>query len=170
VIEIRRDSIYKGEAYYNRTQPEEVRRPYGQRGLKDRYPGHSQGRTRRPPAEWIPVRVPALSDPETWEQAQTQLVRNRQRAPRNNTQHRYLLRSLLVCGRCERRMVGAWSAQGGRYICALRYPRYVPGACMGRSLSAATIELGVWEHVKTLLSDPAPSGRPSRGLRPVGER
>jgi hypothetical protein len=51
-------------------------------------------------------------------------------------------------------MVGTWSAQGGRYICALRYPRYVPGACMGRSLSAPTIELGVWEHVKTLLSDP----------------
>src|SRR5262249_53959523 len=40
VIEILRDSIYKGEAYYNRTQPGEVRRPYGQRGLKDRSPGN----------------------------------------------------------------------------------------------------------------------------------
>jgi site-specific DNA recombinase len=52
-------------------------------------------------------------------------------------------------------MVGTWSAQGGRYICALRYPRYVPGACTGRSLSATTIERWVWDHVKTLLSDPA---------------
>jgi site-specific DNA recombinase len=155
VIEILRDSIYKGEAYYNRTQPGEVRRPYGSRGLKDRHPGNSQGRTRRPQTEWIPIRVPALIDPETWEQAQTQLVRNRERAQRNNTQHRYLLRSLLVCGRCGRRMVGTWSAQGGRYICALRYPRYTPGACQGRSLSATTIEAGVWEQVKTLLSDPA---------------
>jgi hypothetical protein len=51
-------------------------------------------------------------------------------------------------------MVGTWSAQGGRYICALRYPRYVPGACMGRSLGAATIEPRVWDHVKRLLSDP----------------
>jgi site-specific DNA recombinase len=155
VIEILRDSIYKGEAYYNRTQPGDVRRPYGQRGLKDRRPGNGQGRTRRPPTEWIPVRVPALIDPDTWERAQAQLIRNRERAQRNNTRHPYLLRSLLVCGRCGRRMVGTWSAQGGRYICALRYPRYVPGACTGRSLSATLIEACIWDHVKALLSDPA---------------
>jgi IS1 family transposase len=76
-------------------------------------------------------------------------------AQRHNTQHPYLLRSLMVCGRCGRRMVGTWSAQGGRYICALRYPRYAPGACPGRSLSAALIEASVWEHVKALRSDPA---------------
>jgi len=99
--------------------------------------------------------VPALIDPETWARAQAQLVRNRERAQRNNTQHPYLLRSLLVCGRCGRRMVGTWSAQGGRYICALRYPRYMPGACTGRSLSATVIETGVWNHVKALVSDPA---------------
>jgi site-specific DNA recombinase len=52
-------------------------------------------------------------------------------------------------------MVGTWSANGGRYICALRYSRYVPGACTGRSLSATKIEPWVWEHVKTLSSDPA---------------
>ena len=155
VIEILRDSVYKGEAYYNRTQPGDVRRPYGLRGLKDRHPGNGQGRTRRPQTEWIPVRVPALIDPETWERAQAQLVQNRERAQRHNTQHPYLLRSLLVCGRCGRRMVGTWSAQGGRYICALRYPRYVPGACTGRSLSAPMIEARVWDHVKALLSDPA---------------
>src|SRR5215471_6084030 len=154
VIEILRDSLYKGEAYYNRTQPGDLRRPYGLRGLQDRRPGNGQGRTRRPQAEWIPVRVPALIDPDTWECAQVQLVRNRERAQRNNTQHPYLLRSLLVCGRCGRRMVGTWSAQGGRYICALRYPRYVPGACRGRSLSAPMIEVYVWEHVKALLTAP----------------
>jgi site-specific DNA recombinase len=52
-------------------------------------------------------------------------------------------------------MVGTWSAQGGRYICARRYPRYAPGACTGRSRSATLIEARVWEHVKALLSDPA---------------
>jgi hypothetical protein len=51
-------------------------------------------------------------------------------------------------------MVGAWSKQGGRYLCAMRYPRYAPGACTGRSLSAATIEQTVWEHVQALLADP----------------
>jgi site-specific DNA recombinase len=140
VIEILRDSIYKGEAYDNRTQPGDVRRPYGPHGLNDRRPGNGQGRTRRPQTDWIPVRVPALIDPAIWERAQAQLARNRERAQRHNPQHPYLLRSLLVCGSCGRRMVGTWSAQGGRYICALRYPRYVPGACTGRSLSATTIE------------------------------
>jgi site-specific DNA recombinase len=155
VIEILRDALYKGEAYYNRTQSGEVQRPYGQHGFKDRHPGNGQGRIRRPQHEWIPVRVPALIDPETWEQAQVQLARNRERAQRNNTQHRYLLRSLLVCGQCGRRLIGTWNTSGGGYICAARSPRYAPGACRGRSLSATKIEPYVWEHVKALLSDPA---------------
>jgi site-specific DNA recombinase len=118
-----RDAIDKGEADDHRTQPGDVRRPYGQRGLKDRPPANGQGRTRRPQHAWIPVRVPALLDPETWERVQAQLVRNRERAQRHNTQHPSLLRSLLVCGHCGRRMVGTWRAQGGRDLCALRYPR-----------------------------------------------
>ena len=32
--EILRDSLYKGEAYYNRTQPAELHQPYGPRGRK----------------------------------------------------------------------------------------------------------------------------------------
>jgi len=155
VIEMLRDSLYKGDAYDNRTQPGDVRRPHGLRGLKDRHPGNGQGRTRRPQSEGIPVRVPALIDPETWARVQAQLVRNRERAQRHNPQPPYLLRSLLVCGRCGRRMVGTWSAQGGRYICARRYPRYVPGACTGRRLSATVIEACIWDHGKALLSDPA---------------
>src|SRR5215470_560084 len=155
VIEMLRDSLSKGEAYYNRTQPGDARRPHGRHGRKDRHPGNGQGRTRRPQTAWIPVRVPAIIAPETWERAQGQLARNRERTQRTNTQHPYLLRSLLVCGRCGRRMVGTWSAQGGRYICALRYPRYVPGACTGRSLSATVIEACVWAQVQAMLSDPA---------------
>jgi hypothetical protein len=51
-------------------------------------------------------------------------------------------------------MVGSWSALGGRYICALRSLRHVPGACAGRSLSAPTIEHSVREHGQTRLADP----------------
>jgi site-specific DNA recombinase len=149
-----RDSLYKGEAHYNRTQPAEIRQPYGPRGRKDRVPGNAHGRTPRPPSEWIAVTVPAIVDPETWERAQGQLRQNLERAQRNTTPRRYLLRSLLVCGRCGGRMVGSWSKQGGRYLCAIRYPRYAPGACTGRSLSAATIAQTVWEHVQALLADP----------------
>ena len=73
IIEILRDSLYKGEAYYNRTQATDVYLPYALRGLKDRHPGNGQGRTRRPSSEWIAVPVPLIIDPETWERAQAQL-------------------------------------------------------------------------------------------------
>jgi hypothetical protein len=51
-------------------------------------------------------------------------------------------------------MGGSWSKQGGRALCAIRYPRYGPGAWTGRSLRAATIEQTVWEHGQALLADP----------------
>jgi site-specific DNA recombinase len=154
LIEILRDSIYKGQAYYNRTQASEIRQPYGPRGRQDRIPGNRQGRSQRPQSEWIAVAVPAIIGPETWERAQVQLRQNRERAQRNTMPRRYLLRSLLVCGRCGRRMVGSWTKQGGRYICALRYPRHAPGACDGRSLSALMTEQTVWEHVQALVANP----------------
>ena len=59
----------------------------GGTGAKIATPGTGQGRTRRPQSEWIPVRVPAIIDPETWERAQAQLVRNRERVQRHHTQH-----------------------------------------------------------------------------------
>ena len=94
LIEILRDSIYKGQAYYNRTQASEILQPYGPRGRKDRIPGNRQGRSRRPQSEWIAVAVPAIMDPETWERAQDQLQQNLERAGRNMKPRRYLLRSL----------------------------------------------------------------------------
>ena len=90
IIEILRDSLYKGEAYDNRTQAREAPQPYGRRGRYDRVPGNTQGRTRRPPSEWMAVPVPAILEPETWERAQGQLRQNQERAQRHTTPHRYL--------------------------------------------------------------------------------
>jgi site-specific DNA recombinase len=153
VIDILRSPLYKGEARYNRTQIADVHRPHGARGFKDLRPGNGRGRAVRPAAEWISVRVPAIVDSEVWDMAQTQLAFNRERATRHNTQHTYLLRGLLVCGRCGRRLVGVWARIGGRYICSARYPRHTPWTCDGRSLSAVQAETVVWEHVRTLLSN-----------------
>jgi site-specific DNA recombinase len=153
---ILRNPIYKGEGYYNRTRAVDARHPYRASGLNDRRPGNGRGRTERPRDEWITVRVPAIVDPETWDLAQAQLARNRVRAVRNNTCHGYLLRSLLVCGRCGRRMVGTWHQHsGGRYRCRARYPRHEPWACDGRTLQAGLLEPLVWEYVRDLLADPA---------------
>jgi site-specific DNA recombinase len=154
VIEILRNPIYRGEAIYNRYQTHDAHRPRMERGHKDQPPGNLRGRRERPPEEWISVPVPAVVDPELWRLAQGQLARNREKAARNNTKHGYLLRSLLVCGQCGRRLIGVWSAAGqGRYVCSARYPRTAAWACAGRSVSAARVEQQVWDYVQGLLSD-----------------
>ena len=56
---------------------------------------------------------------ELWRMAQEQLASNRARAARN-TQHEYLLRGLLICGHCGRRLVGTWTALDGRLNSARR--------------------------------------------------
>ncbi len=154
VIEILRDPMYKGEAYYNRTANSDSKRPRMGRGYKDLRPGNGRSRVARPREEWIQVQVPAIVDDQTWELAQAQLARNRERATRNNTKHDYLLRSLLVCGVCGRRMIGTWNKYGGRYVCSARYPRHEPWSCSGRSVVARRIEPQVWEYISGLLSDP----------------
>ena len=153
VVDILRSPLYKGEAWYNRKQKADAHRPHGARGFKDRRPGNGRGRMLRPAEEWIPVRVPVIVEPEVWEMAQTQLAHNREHAIRHNTQHRYLLRGVLVCGQCGRRLIGMWGRVSGRYICSARYPRHTPWTCNGRSLSADKADRAVWEHVQRLLSN-----------------
>lgn len=138
--DILRDTVYKGLGYYNRTKRVDAKKPVGGMGFKDLRPGNLRSHAERPREEWIPVDVPAIVDPETWEFAQEQLRRNRERARRNNTKHHYLLRSLLVCGECGKRMIGWWIKNGGRYVCADRYPRHEPWACDGRSVMAREVE------------------------------
>ena len=91
-----------------------------------------------PPSEWIPVRVPALIDPETWDRAQGQLAPESRRAQRNNTQHPCLLRP----GGLWALWPGAWWARGvprgGRYVapCAISV---CAGGMHGRSLNATLL-------------------------------
>jgi len=168
VIKILRNPLYKGEAAYNRSQQADTTRPRGSKGLKDIRPGNNRSRIARPREEWITVRVPALVDPDLWESAQAQLAHNRERATRNNTKHDYLLRGLLVCGRCGRRLIGVWSrVSGGRYMCSARVPRSAPWSCIGRSVAAARVEPLIWNYVQESEYRPQAGGllsdAPSKG-------
>ena len=99
--------------------------------------------------------VPAIIDADLWDLAQEQLARNSERSTRHNTRHQYLLRALLICGRCGRRMIGVTDGGGRRrYLCSARYPRHAPGACDGRSVTAEPLEDQVWRWIAQLLSDP----------------
>lgn len=154
VIHVLGNPVYKGEGYYNRMMRVDAWRPHGDRGFKDMRPGNLRSRALRPREEWIPVRVPAIIDPETWKLAQEQLAKNRERAVRNNKMHNYLLRSLMLCGRCGRRMQGCWNSGGGMYICPNRYPRTTAWACSGRMVSVPKTDALIWDQVKAMLADP----------------
>ena len=92
----------------------------------------------RPKEEWIPIEVPAIIDQETWDQAREPLQRNKERAPRNNKERDYLLKGLLVCGRCQLRMHG----QAGdparcnrRYLCSHKESHHAGAKCLNRTVN-----------------------------------
>jgi site-specific DNA recombinase len=151
---ILRQVQYTGEAYYNRTQ-----KTYNEVG-QIRKNGHGKRkhpiRTPRLAEEWITIRVPAIIDQETWQVAQERMKNNQKFASRNNQQHFFLLRGLLVCGICGhtligRRFVDSKATYGCNYG-AIHCPPDVPKhAC---SLPAEIIEPLVWNAIIELLQNP----------------
>ena len=144
---------YTGQAYYNRTRVnyEAVGRAKKQGRGTRRTPLHQL----RPPEEWIPVSVPALISEAVWQQAQERLRMHQKFAARNNTQHFYLLRSLLVCDVCGRTLVGRTSKGHVAYYCSSRgknrYPDVPPHS---RCVAAKLVEPLVWQAVMDLLHNP----------------
>ncbi len=94
----------KGTACLNRSQVD-----YSGIGFPRR---QSQGRLQFPRSkprsadEWTCVPVPTIVSEATWQVAQERLERNAKLSKRSNRQHTYLLKSLLVCGRCGRTLQG----------------------------------------------------------------
>lgn len=91
---ILRSQAYVGMAYWGRTRLAPARRRKS--ALRPVGPGVSQQPA--PPAEWLPIPVPAIISRETFDVAQARLERNTQWARRNNTAHEYLLRGWVSCG------------------------------------------------------------------------
>jgi site-specific DNA recombinase len=151
------DPTYAGTGYANRyfrTNSPDPRR-------RSRRPDAQTCRRQRPREEWIAVKVPAIIDEATHEQAVAQLARNAGLAPRRNSQHFYLLRCLLSCRRCGRAMVGITYPGDGRgprryYKCCGResISRVHQPRCNCRLVWAEDLEAAVWEHVGRLVKDP----------------
>ena len=83
---------------------------------------------------------------------------NKERAPRNNKKHDYLLKGLLVCGCCQLRMIGhagILTSRKRRYLCTQKETLHTrPQRCPNRTVQAEIIEALVWASVSELLSDP----------------
>jgi site-specific DNA recombinase len=150
---ILKQPAYTGRTHYNRTitRHEVVGQPrrWGRGYLQT--PAHVP----RPSEEWIEMSVPTLLEQTIWEQAQERLAMNQRFASRNNQQHFYLLRSLLVCDICGRTLAGRHSNGRVTYYCTNqgknRHPDVEPHRC---SVSGEVIEPLVWQRVADLLRNP----------------
>ena len=156
IINLLRNPVYTGTYCYNKR----LHVPAKRRNMPGNAPPrkHNSSRVTRPREEWIPIEVPAIIDQETWEQAREQLRRNKERAPRNNKKHNYLLKGLLVCGCCQLRMLGHAgdpAKRKRRYLCSHKESHHAgPKTCPNRTVLAETIEELVWQSVSKLLRDP----------------
>lgn len=103
--------------------------------------------------------VPALVTPEVWEQASRQLTKNCKLATRN-AKRLYLLRGLVVCGNCGRRMtgqVGSTKGASSYYRCMPAKDRTRPDGsktCRAKHIRAEWLESLVWEDCKRFIYEP----------------
>lgn len=150
---ILKQPAYTGRTHYNRTvtrhevvgQPRKWGRGYRQT------PAHVP----RPAEDWIEMSVPVLLEQPIWEPAQELLAMNQKFAARNNKQHFYLLRGLLVCDTCGRTLAGRNSQGRVTYYCPNQgkhcQPEVEPHRC---SVSGQVVEALVWQAVAELLRNP----------------
>jgi len=142
---ILRNTAYIGTLYEGKTQ-----------NLPGKSNPDKKTRHRRvPQEEWIPIAVPPIVDPATFEAAQALRIRNRKQSKRNR-KHDYLFVSgRLRCGQCGRAMCGFLnSADYAGYRCTRPAFHDVVAPHRRRSVQATAIELVVWEAVERALNNP----------------
>lgn len=125
----------------------------------------------RPRNEWIPVKIPAVIDRNTWEVAQKRALEN-QKLTHPNTQYRYLMQARLHCAHCNYAYTGSTSTyRGGKdvysfYRCGGRSlergGNWHKRQCNARQVRADAVDKYAWEFIQSVLADP---DRLSRGLR-----
>lgn len=147
VTKMIRQPAYKGEWIFGttkRTKRRNMIKPDG-----DRYKTtHFNVKTDE--SEWIRVPVPAIVDAETWQRAQEQLATNKRFA--KPPQRKYLLRSMIFCGACGKRWVGA----GVYYRCAYADGKNKPWlpACDARKIRTSMLDEIVWDHLVAYALNP----------------
>lgn len=103
----------------------------------------------RPRSEWIEVHVPVIIPRGQWETVQKLLERNAALVERHQKRF-YLLKGVLHCGVCGRRMYGQPDHGRRYYECSARKS----GQCESRAIRAELIEEAVWEEVLLAILHP----------------
>jgi site-specific DNA recombinase len=105
--------------------------------------------------EWIPLpagTTPAIVSRALWETVQDRLKVNRGADVRNQKRP-YLLRGLIFCGICQRRMRSSPEHTLRTYRCSSR--ETASGPCGGQRVRAVDVEAWAWEEVSAILRDPS---------------
>ena len=150
---ILRQTQYTGLAYYNRTE-----KVYHEVG-RLRKIGHGKRlcpvSMLRPTEEWIAIPVPSILDKDIWRMAQERLKTNQRFSMRNNRNHRYLLRGLLICATCGHTLTARAGNGYFSYSCGYggvhRAPDTPEHTCC---IDGNTVETLVWNAVVELLKNP----------------
>ena len=166
IWDILKNPAYKGQAAFGKTKLEPMQpRLRAQRGrpLIPKDPHYIRDLA---PEEWIFIPVPALVEPELFENVQQQLAENRQRARIGQRGVRYLLQGLLVCGSCGYAYYGKQISPSGRkghfrsyaYYHCIGADAYRFGGvriCYNKQVRTDLLEMAVWEEITKLLEDPS---------------
>ena len=103
------------------------------------------------------MRVPAIIDDETFRRAQEQLQKNKRMSPRRLVGNNYLLRGLVRCVCCGRRMTGFRNGIYRYYRCtSVRdvWNTVSLEKCEQRCVPSQALDMFVWDHLHGLLTDP----------------
>src|SRR5262245_25140188 len=110
----------------------------------------------KPETEWLSLPegvTPALISTDLWERTQQRLASNAGAETRNQTRL-YLLRGMVECAVCGRKMRPSPESRGRLiYRCASR--ETPSGACGAKRVPAADLEQWTWEQVCLLLRNPS---------------
>jgi len=146
--------IYTGTGYANKIEAvepkEKPNQPTYRKNLKS-------SRRARPREQWFAFSAPAIVDEESFELARQRLSSNRELAARH-TKHDYLLRGLIRCECCQRKMYA--ETRSLSYLCSISRPVMAREigceACENkRRLPAHQLDELVWREVVKLLQQPS---------------
>lgn len=147
------NSVYTGTWYYNKTEgvlPKQRRNP------KAPVPKNPKStRQLKSTDQWIAVPVPALVSQEIYEAAKQQLTRNKEMS-RRNSKYPYLLRRMLSCAQCGRKLK-CRPVRGGeyhQYICPGHDDPILKQNCRCPYLTAEKLEAAIWALIMEKVSDP----------------
>lgn len=161
---ILKNSMYTGTGYANKVEAVYPREKKFETVYR-KYP--KTGKTPRPKEEWLPFSCPAIIDEETFEIAQQRLEENKHLASRR-TQKEYLLRGLLVCAHCGRKMLG--DTQSNRYICPYTRKQAAEEFGMKQCTNkvrypVSELDDAVWQETIKLVTKPSMLKRQHKALK-----